>query len=233
MSIAENIRQLRSKIPSHVSVIAISKTKSEGEIMEAYQEGHRIFGENKVQELLTKQPLLPADITWHFVGHLQSNKVKYIAPFVSMIHSVDSLKLLQVINKEAEKNNRTIPCLLQVYIAREETKFGLSEEEITKLVTDDDFNDLHHIQIAGVMGMATYTLDEQMIRNEFTILRELFQRLRENFFKGSEFFREISMGMSGDYRIAIEEGSTMVRVGTLIFGPRFIKGYENMNNVHE
>ena len=220
MSISENIRKLNLIIPSHVSVIAVSKTKSVEEIREAYNEGHRIFGENKAQELIAKQPQLPEDIQWHFVGHLQSNKVKYLAPFVSLIHSVDSMKLLQFINKEAEKNDRIIPCLLQVHLSQEESKFGFSKQEITEVLSSGAFADLSHVRIAGVMGMATYTRDEEQIRSEFRKLRDIFQGIKNTYFTGSEHFSEISMGMSGDYKIAIEEGSTMIRVGTLIFGAR-------------
>ena len=223
MSIAENIRNLKTVIPSHICVIAISKTKSEAEILEVYNQGHRIFGEKKVQELIAKQPRLPADIHWHFVGHLQSNKVKYLAPFVSMIHSVDSLKLLQVIDKEAEKNDRVIPCLLQVHLSQEESKFGLSENEITEMLASEAYAALANIRIAGVMGMATYTDNEEQIRSDFRRLKDIFQSLKNMNFTGDEYFREISMGMSGDYKIAIEEGSTMIRVGTLIFGVRLIK----------
>jgi pyridoxal phosphate enzyme (YggS family) len=221
MSIAENIRNFSSGLPPHVSVIAISKTKPREDILEAYQAGHRIFGENKVQELMEKQPGLPGDIQWHFVGHLQSNKVKYLAPFISMIHSVDSLKLLQIINKEAMKNDRIISCLLQVHIAEEETKFGLDEDSIREILDSDTYQQCRHVRIAGVMGMATFTDDEVQIRKEFRKLAGLFKTLKNEYFQASDDFREISMGMSGDYRIAIEEGSTMIRVGTLIFGPRF------------
>jgi pyridoxal phosphate enzyme (YggS family) len=223
MSIPENIRNLKNLIPPHVNVIAVSKTKSTGEILEAYHEGHRMFGENKVQEIIAKQPQLPPDIQWHFVGHLQSNKVKYLAPFVNMIHSVDSMKLLGIINREAEKNNRIITCLLQVHISEEESKFGLTELEINEMLASEAFGVLAHIRIAGVMGMATYTDNEEQIRSEFRSLRDIFQRLKNVYFQGSDYFRELSMGMSGDYRIAIEEGSTMIRVGTLIFGARFTK----------
>ena len=223
MSTAENIRKLKKIIPSHISVIAVSKTRSAEEILEAYTEGHRMFGENKVQELITKTPRLPADIQWHFVGHLQSNKVKYLAPFISLIHSVDSIKLLQVINQEAEKNNRIIPCLLQVHIAREESKYGFSGEEITGILASGNLAALSHVRVAGLMGMATYTNNEELIRSEFRELRDIFQNLKNMYFKESEYFREISMGMSDDYRIAIEEGSTMIRLGTLIFGARFTK----------
>ena len=226
MSITENIRKFRKHVPSPVSIIAISKTKTVEEIREAYDAGHRIFGENKVQELVEKQALLPADILWHFVGHLQSNKVKYLAPFVSLVHSIDSIKLLQILDKEAEKNNRIIPCLLQVHIAAEESKFGLSEEEIHNILDSEDFAALANVQIVGLMGMATYTSDKKQIRREFRKLADLFKSLKNAYFEGLDHFREISMGMSGDYNIAIEEGSTMIRIGTLIFGPRFINAYE-------
>ena len=225
MSIAENIRKFKQQLPPNVGVVAISKTKPAEDILQAYNEGHRIFGENKVQDLVEKQSQLPHDIQWHFVGHLQSNKVKYLAPFVSLIHSVDSLKLLKVINLEALRNERIIPCLLQVHIAQETEKFGLDEEEIRGILDSEDFAALKNVEIAGLMGMATYTSDEDQIRSEFKMLADLFQELKIDYFKGSDHFREISMGMSGDYAIAIEEGSTMIRVGTLIFGPRFVKGF--------
>ena len=223
MSIADDIRALKESIPSHVSVIAISKTKSPEEIQEAYNAGQRDFGENKVQELVDKQPRLPADIRWHMVGHVQSNKVKYLAPFVDLIHSVDSLKLLQAINKEAIKNDRIIPVLLQVHIAQEDTKFGLREEEISEILGSGTCETLEHVRIIGVMGMATFTRDEEQVRREFRGLAEIFLRMKNTYFERYEYFREISMGMSDDYRIAMEEGSTMIRVGTLIFGERNLK----------
>ena len=188
--------------------------------MEAYNAGQRLFGENKAQELAAKYEALPKDIEWHFIGHLQTNKVKYIAPFVKLIHGVDSLKILKTINKEAKKRYRVIDCLLQFHIAKETTKFGLHEEEAEALLNDEEYKALENIRIAGVMGMATYTDDKDQIRGEFRSLRNIFGRLQEKYFAGSDSFKEISMGMSGDYMIAVEEGSTLVRIGSLIFGPR-------------
>lgn len=220
MNISDNIQKLKSDIPAHVSIVAVSKRKSVEEITEAYDAGHRVFGENRVQELLEKQALLPGDIQWHMVGHLQTNKVKYIAGFVNLIHSVDSLKLLQTINREALKVNRVIPCLLQIHIAREDTKFGFSQEEIMELAGTPGFRSQENIRIDGVMGMASYTPDMEHVRSEFRYLSEVFRNLKDNYFASSPDFMEISMGMSGDYSVAVEEGSTMVRLGTLIFGAR-------------
>lgn len=220
MSIAENLNELRSAIPANVRLVAVSKTKPVKSIQEAYNAGQRIFGENRVQELTQKQPLLPADIEWHLIGHLQKNKVKYIAPFISLIHSVDSAELLKTINKEAAKNGRIINCLLQFHIAKEETKFGLSFEEAVELVKSKDFAEMKNIKICGVMGMATLTEDETIIRNEFRELYGIFRTLKEQDFQHSDDFKEISMGMSGDYKIATEEGSTLVRIGSAIFGER-------------
>lgn len=198
-------------------LVAVSKTRSIAEIKGMYDEGQRIFGENRVQELMEKYDKLPGDIAWHLIGHLQSNKVKYIAPFVAMIHSVDSLSLLQEINKQAQKNNKVIPVLLQFHIADEESKFGLDEIEADKLIASDEYKMMQNIQIAGVMGMATFTDNEMQIRNEFKHLSTIFNNLKNKYFSTDESFREISMGMSGDYEIALEEGSTLVRVGSLIF----------------
>jgi pyridoxal phosphate enzyme (YggS family) len=220
MSIADNLRSLETDVPRHVSIIAISKRKTLEDIREAYEAGHRIFGENRVQELIEKQPLLPADIQWHMVGHLQTNKVKYLAGFVDMIESVDSLKLLQVIDREAAKTGRVIPCLLQVHIAEEESKYGLAEDELIPLLESEEFASLGNVRIDGLMGMATFTPDMEQVRSEFRYLCGIFHKLKEGYFAGSPDFRELSMGMSGDYRIAIEEGSTMIRLGTVIFGPR-------------
>ena len=220
MSIPENIRKLKAETPGHVEIIAVSKRKPVDDIMKAYEAGHRIFGENRVQELIEKQPLLPGDISWHMIGHLQSNKVKYIAGFVAMIHSVDSLKLALAIDREAAKNDRVIPVLLQVHIADEENKFGFSEGELNILLDSAELSDLVNIRIDGLMGMATYTDDLEKIRSEFRSLREVFSRVKNAYFAGSDHFRQISMGMSGDYEVAIEEGSTMIRVGTVIFGVR-------------
>jgi pyridoxal phosphate enzyme (YggS family) len=220
MSIPENIRKLKAEIPDHVNIIAVSKRKSVDDIMQAYEAGHRIFGENRVQELIEKQPLLPGDINWHMIGHLQTNKVKFIAGFVDMIHSVDSLKLARVIDNEAFRNDRVIPVLLQIHIADEENKFGFSEKELDSLLVSSELSALKNIRIDGLMGMATYTEDMEKVRSEFRYLREVFSRVKNAYFAGSDTFRQISMGMSGDYEIAIEEGSTMIRVGTVIFGAR-------------
>lgn len=220
MAIAENLEKILSEIPDDVQLIAISKTKSNEEIMEAYRQGQRILGENKVQELTAKQPDLPKDIQWHFVGHLQSNKVKQIAPFISLIHSVDKLKLLKEINKRAKNEDRVIDCLLQFHIAEEESKFGLDVEEAKDLINSGIFPQLQHVRIRGVMGMATFTENEDQIRKEFKMLKNSFDFLKANYFRESEHFSEISMGMTNDYKIAIEEGSTMVRIGSAIFGER-------------
>jgi len=220
MSVADNIKRFKKEIPENVSLVAVSKTKPVEDIREAYDAGHRIFGENKVQELTTKQPELPGDIEWHMIGHLQSNKVKYIAPFVSLIHGVDKFKLLKVINKEAKKNDRVIDCLLQFHIAREETKFGLNLEEAKALLEAEEYKELEHVNLVGVMGMATFTEDEDKVREEFKTLRTLFNKLKSTYFQKKDSFKIISMGMSNDYKIAIEEGATMIRVGSLLFGPR-------------
>lgn len=220
MDIGKNISELKASLPEGVRLVAVSKTKPNEDILEAYHAGHRIFGENKIQDLTRKYEELPKDIEWHFIGHPQTNKVKYIAPFISLIHGVDSLKLLKVIDKEGRKNNRVIRCLLQFHIAREETKFGLSEQEATEILESDGFAELKNVEIVGVMGMATYTDDEDQIRNEFRVLKNIFNSLKNRYFSDSESFSEISMGMSDDYPIAIEEGSTMIRVGSKIFGAR-------------
>jgi hypothetical protein len=218
--IAGNIRYFKSKLPSSVKLVAVSKKKSVEDILEAYNTGHKCFGENKVQELLDKKDLLPNDIEWHIIGHLQTNKVKYIVPFISMIHSIDSYNLLAIINSEALKSNRVIDCLLQIHIAMEETKFGFSLNELTEIVERQELNDLKNVRICGIMGMATYTFNVEQIRKEFKNLKECFSMLKEKYFKEMPFFKEISMGMSGDYQIALKEGSTMVRIGSLIFGER-------------
>lgn len=220
MGIKENLEFYGNNIPEHVNLVAVSKTKPVSDLLTAYECGQRIFGENKVQELANKQPQLPADIDWHFIGHLQSNKVKYIAPFVSLIHSIDSLKLLKEINKQALKNNRIINCLLQFHIASEESKFGLDIEEATLMLKSETFSLMDNVKIVGVMGMATFTSDEQVIRKEFIQLKDIFGKLKQDFFQDDENFKEISMGMSDDYKIAIEEGSTLVRIGSAIFGAR-------------
>lgn len=220
MSVQENLHLIRQTIPSNVTLVAVSKTKPVEAIMEAYQAGQRIFGENKVQELLEKQPLLPTDIEWHLIGHLQSNKVKYIAPFVSLIHGVDSFKLLQEINKQGIKNNRVIDCLLQFHVAQEETKFGLTFEEAEAILQSREFVEMTHVQIRGLMGMASFVEDEEQVHDEFRNLNNYFEVIKSHYFKYNPNFNILSMGMSGDYEIAIEEGSTMVRVGSAIFGSR-------------
>ena len=209
--------------PYSAKLVAVSKIKPAADIQELYNAGQRIFGENYVQELHEKHGVLPEDIEWHFIGHLQSNKVKYIAPFVTMIHAVDSMKLLEEINKQAGRYNRTIQCLLQVHIAEEETKFGLSEKELEQLLEQwqQQKENLPHIRIAGLMGMATNTENPDQIRKEFHHLKTLHQSLKACFFKGSDDFSELSVGMSGDYTLALEEGSTMVRIGSMLFGARY------------
>ncbi len=216
----ENYRKLKRELPQSVKLIAISKTKSAEEILEIYDLGHRDFGENKVQELVAKQESLPGDIQWHMVGHLQRNKVKYIAGFVNLIHSVDSLKLLREINKEGRKLNRKIQCLLQIHIAKEVTKFGFSEEEVYSMLKADDFKSLNFVNIKGLMGMATFTDDEEQVKAEFHYLSGLFNQLKEDFFRNIPDFNELSMGMTSDYPVALKEGATMIRIGSLIFGER-------------
>ncbi len=220
MDVGKNIREFQQKLPKNVKLVAVSKTKPNEVVMEAYHAGQKIFGENKVQDLREKYEALPKDIEWHFIGHLQTNKVKYIAPFASLIHAVDSLKLLKVIDKEAAKNSRKIDCLLQFHIAQEETKFGMSLEEAKSLLGSDEFSGLKNVAVCGVMGMATYTNDENQVRKEFTMLHNIFQVLKSDYFSSCNSFTEISMGMSHDYPLAIEAGSTMIRVGSSIFGER-------------
>ncbi len=218
--VAEKIKFYLNELPKSVTLVAVSKTKPENLILEAYNVGQKIFGENKVQDLVQKYEHLPKDIQWHFIGHLQTNKVKFIVPFVSLIHAVDSLKLLKEINKEALKINRTVNCLLQIYIAKEETKFGLDEKEVFQLLESSDFKELKNINISGLMGMATYTNNLSQIASEFDSLKKLHLKLKNTFFATDNSFNEISMGMSGDYKIAIANGSTMVRIGSSIFGER-------------
>lgn len=218
--ISQNIREIRSQLPETVCLVAVSKTKPVNDIREAYDAGQRIFGENRVQELLAKQPLLPADIKWHLIGHLQTNKVRSIVPFVSMIESVDSLRLLEVIDSEAAKDGLIIDCLLQFHIASEETKYGFLPGEISSVPWKDITGRLHNVRICGVMGMATYTSDEEKVASEFRNLKRIFNALKNSAFAHLSYFIEISMGMSGDYQIAVKEGSTMVRIGSLIFGNR-------------
>ena len=218
--ISEQIKSIQESLPEGVRLIAVSKFHPNEAILEAYKAGQRLFGENHVQELIAKHESLPSDIEWHFIGHLQTNKVKYIAPFVSLIHGIDTPKLLKVVDKEGAKVGRVIPCLLQIHIATEETKFGFSREECLEMLSSGIISELQHVQICGLMGMATNTDDEAQIREEFHTLHALFEDLKESYFKDAPTFKELSMGMSDDYPIAIEEGSTLIRVGTKIFGER-------------
>ena len=219
-SIAENLNKIKSVIPDDVSLVAVSKTKPIEDLKKAYEAGQRIFGENKVQELREKQPQLQNDIEWHMIGHMQTNKVKYIAPFVSLIHGVESFKLLKEINKQALKNKRVIKVLLQFHIATESTKFGLQLKEAKEILDSDEFKRLQNIKISGVMGMASFVENESQVRLEFATLKSIFEELKSNYFSSADSFKTVSMGMSGDYSIAIEEGSTMIRVGSSIFGTR-------------
>jgi len=228
MSIADNIKSLKNETgPIKVTLLAVSKTKSNEEVLEAYNAGQRLFGENQVQELVEKHEHLPQDIEWHLIGHLQTNKVKYIAPFISMIQSVDSLKLLQEIDKHAGKNSRIIDCLLEIYIADEETKFGLGFDEAIEMLRSEEFASLKHIRIRGLMGIATNTDNEKQIKDEFYELRTFFDGVKQSFFRKEPSFDTLSMGMSSDYKIAIEQGSNMVRLGSTIFGQRVIKHWKN------
>lgn len=216
MPIKDNIKKITEPLPPHVKLVAVSKTKPIEDIMEAYKAGQRVFGENKIQEMTQKWELLPKDINWHMIGHIQRNKVKYMAPYVALIHGVDSLKLLKEINKQAKKHARTISCLLQIHIAEEDTKFGFDEHELNQLISSNDLNELTNISIVGLMGMATFTDNAQQVRKEFKQLKKLFDKTKI----ALPAISELSMGMSGDYQIAIEEGSTMIRVGSRIFGTR-------------
>ena len=217
MSIAQNLYHIKSQLPAHVTLVAVSKTKPVSDLMEAYQAGQRCFGENKIQEMTDKWGQMPKDIEWHMIGHVQTNKVKYMAEYVSLIHGVDSLKLLQEINKQALKHNRIIDCLLQIYIANEETKFGLDETELLELINSKEFKELHNIQIVGLMGMATFTENQNQIKAEFQHLKTIFDTINN---QDNSKLETLSMGMSGDYELAIEFGSTMVRIGSSIFGNR-------------
>ena len=228
MSITDNIKSLKKETDNiNVTLIAVSKTKPAEEVQEAYDAGQRLFGENMVQELVEKYETLPKDIQWHLIGHLQSNKVKYIAPFISMIQSVDSLKLLQEINKHAEKNNRIIDCLLQIYIADEETKFGLGFDEAIELLRADELAELKNIRIRGLMGIATNTNTEKQIKDEYYELKTFFDGIKQSFFRKEDSFDTLSMGMSSDYQLAIEQGSNMVRLGSTLFGKRIVKHWKN------
>ena len=221
MSIQNNLRSIQASIPENVTLVAVSKTKPIPDLMEAYEAGQRIFGENKIQEMSEKWEVMPKDIQWHMIGHVQTNKVKYMAPFVSLIHGVDSLKLVQEINKQAQKNNRIIDCLLQVYIAEEESKFGLDEKELNEIFefVQDAKNEMNHIRIVGLMGMATFTNNQNQIKKEFSRLKTIFDSYSNLNTKNCQL-NTLSMGMSGDYQLAIECGSTMVRIGSSIFGNR-------------
>ena len=219
-TIKDNYNKILGTVPMPARLIAVSKTKPVEMLQEAYAAGARLFGENKALEMRDKHEALPKDIEWHFIGHLQTNKVKYIAPFVSLIHSIDSLGVLQAVEKEAAKHGRVIDCLLQFHIATEETKFGLDMEEAVALLDSDAYKAMRHVRLVGVMGMATNTDDRDLIRREFATLRGYRDTLQQRFFAQTDCFREISMGMSGDYDIALEEGSTLVRVGSSIFGAR-------------
>ncbi len=218
--IAQKLKAIHSTLLEGVTLVAVSKTKTNEAILEAYEVGQRIFGENKVQELVAKFEDLPKDIEWHMIGHLQTNKVKYIAPFIHLIHSIDSIKLLKEVNKEAKKNNRTIKCLLQFHIAQETTKFGFSLEEVKDFLSSDEFIELNNIELCGVMGMATFSDDKELVRDEFQLLHNIFYILKSHYFKFNPTFKEISMGMSDDYQLAMKEGSTMVRIGSTLFGGR-------------
>jgi pyridoxal phosphate enzyme (YggS family) len=228
MSIAENIKSLKNELETiQVKLVAVSKTKPVEDILQAYDAGQRVFGENQVQELVEKYEQLPKDIEWHLIGHLQTNKVKYIAPFITLIESVDSIKLLQEINKQAIKNKRVIDCLLQVYIADEETKFGLGFDEVIELLRSEEFAELKNVRIRGLMGIATNTDSEKQIKDEFYELDTFFDGIKQSYFRKEDSFDELSMGMSSDYKIAIEQGSTIVRLGSTVFGQRVIKHFKN------
>lgn len=220
MDIAEKIKHFKEELGSEVQLVAVSKTKPLADLQKAYDAGQRIFGENRPQEMQEKAAALPKDIEWHMVGHLQSNKVKYIAPFVSMIHSIDKLSTLKEINKRAKQNDRVIKVLLQMHIAEEESKFGMDEEKLTNFLESDKLKSFENIQIVGMMGMATFTDKMEKVRSEFRTLKQLFDQTKAKYFSEEPHFKILSMGMSGDYQIGIEEGSNMVRIGSQIFGAR-------------
>jgi len=221
MSVQENLTHIKKELPKNVTLVAVSKTKPNGAILEAYEAGQRVFGENKIQEMTDKWEALPKDIEWHMIGHVQRNKVKYMAPFVNLIHGVDSLKLLKEINKQAKKNDRIISCLLQMHIAKESTKFGMDETEIKSLISSEEFKQMENVKVIGLMGMATFTEDEAQIKEEFSTLASLFNLLKESNPTTEKIdLQVLSMGMSGDYKIAIKSGSNMVRIGSSIFGAR-------------
>ncbi|MFD1096524.1 YggS family pyridoxal phosphate-dependent enzyme [Salegentibacter chungangensis] len=216
MNISENIKKYKAELPEGVKLVAISKTKPKSDILEAYEAGQRIFGENKIQEMTDKWEDLPKDIEWHMVGHVQRNKVKYMAPYVGLIHAVDSLKLLKEINKQAKKNERSIKCLLQIKIAEEDSKFGISADEAEEILKSEAYAKMENTEIIGLMGMATFTDDEKQVKSEFDYLKKVFDGFAEKY----PAIKELSMGMSGDYKIAVKSGSTMVRIGSSIFGER-------------
>ena len=218
--ISENLLKIRSTLPESVTLVAVSKTKPVNDLQEAYDAGQRAFGENYPQEMRDKHEVLPQDIQWHFIGHLQTNKIKYIIPYVTLIHSIDTANLLEAVNKEAKKHERVVDCLLQFHIALEETKFGLNLEEARQLLESEAFKQMHNVRICGVMGMATFTDDKAEVRKEFLYLKTIFDTLKAKYFADQPQFKEISMGMSEDYPIAIEEGATLVRIGSKIFGAR-------------
>ncbi|MGA1227448.1 MAG: YggS family pyridoxal phosphate-dependent enzyme [Tamlana sp.] len=219
MSIAENLNKIKSTLPEHVTLVAVSKTKPVSDLMEAYNAGQRVFGENKIQEMSEKHEQMPKDIEWHMIGHVQSNKVKYMSSFVRLIHGVDNLKLLKEINKQGKKHNRVIDCLLQIKIAEEDSKFGMSYQEALEIIESKAFSELKNIKIVGVMGMATFTDDENQIKKEFSFLKDAFDELKKLQTANCEL-QTVSMGMSGDYELAIACGSNMIRVGSSIFGSR-------------
>lgn len=220
MDIQANLKEVLTSLPAQVKLVAVSKFHPNESIEQAYRAGQRIFGESKVQELTGKYETLPKDIEWHFIGHLQTNKVKYITPYIAMIHAVDSYKLLAEIDKQAAKNGRVIPCLLEIHIAQEESKYGFTFQECREMLEAGEWKNLTHICITGLMGMATFTEDEREIKREFDSLKQFFNEIKQNYFADRDTFREISMGMSHDYPLAIEAGSTLVRVGSKIFGER-------------
>ena len=220
MSIKDNLLNIKQSLPPHVTLVAVSKTKPVSDLMESYEAGQRIFGENKIQEMTAKYEEMPKDVEWHMIGHVQTNKVKYMAPFVNLVHGVDSLKLLKEINKQAKKNNRVINCLLQMHIAEEETKFGMDETELNELLASEEFTQMQNIKVTGLMGMATFTENEAQVKKEFTHLKVIFDSIRQKTEAANLKPEILSMGMSGDYKTAIECGSTMIRVGSSIFGSR-------------
>ena len=225
--IKDNLAKIKAALPEGVTLVAVSKTKPISDIQEAYDAGHRTFGENYPIEMRDKHEALPQDIQWHFIGHLQTNKIKYIIPFVTLIHSIDTANLLEAVNKEAKKHDRVVDCLLECHIAKEETKFGLDLDEARQLLESESFKQMENIRICGVMGMATFTDDMEEVRREFKALKGIFETLKHDYFAGQPQFKEISMGMSEDYPIAIEEGATIIRIGSKIFGPRNYVKTEN------